>query len=159
MAIGFSSAYTITYISPLNGSIYINQTPVYNATIDIPYIFVGMSFNGVDGYGDLDSIGITQYKQGLNNWSVVFYGDSDDYYGDLIYFYYYSDNNNWFNNIKTWIINSINNLFFKKGENLNIETKNITNVSYIKLNEVVGACDLTINHSICSNATGTYIVG
>ncbi len=32
-------------------------------------------------------------------------------------------------------------------------------VDYIKLNSIAGACDLTVNHTICSNATGTYIVG
>lgn len=34
-----------------------------------------------------------------------------------------------------------------------------TTTNYIKLNETTGACDLTINGTICSNATGTYIVG
>lgn len=29
----------------------------------------------------------------------------------------------------------------------------------IRMNEISGACDLTINHSICSNASGTFIVG
>lgn len=94
MAIGFSSAYTITYISPMNGSIYINETPFFNATIDIPYVNVGMSFNGIDDYVGWNNIDINQYEQGLNNWSVVFYGDSDDYYGDLIYFYYYDTDPN-----------------------------------------------------------------
>lgn len=37
-------------------------------------------------------------------------------------------------------------------------TGNIT-ATYIKLNEVSGLCDLTVNHTICSNVTGTYIVG
>lgn len=41
----------------------------------------------------------------------------------------------------------------------NAHQGNLTNVSYIKLNEVSGVCDLTINHSICSNLTGTYITG
>jgi len=38
-------------------------------------------------------------------------------------------------------------------------TGNITDVNYIKLDDIGGACDLTINGSICTNATGTYIVG
>lgn len=33
------------------------------------------------------------------------------------------------------------------------------NVQNINMNETVGACNLVINHSICSNASGTYIVG
>jgi hypothetical protein len=36
---------------------------------------------------------------------------------------------------------------------------NITNSSYIIMNEITGGCNLRINHSICSNATGTYLVG
>ena len=45
------------------------------------------------------------------------------------------------------------------GGNINMNTGNITNVTYFKLNEVSGACDITVNHTICSNATGTYITG
>lgn len=41
----------------------------------------------------------------------------------------------------------------------NFNQNNLTNVTYIKFNRILGACDLTINGSICSNATGTYIVG
>lgn len=39
--------------------------------------------------------------------------------------------------------------------------RTLTNNTFtnITLNEKPNACDLTINHSICSNATGTYIVG
>jgi hypothetical protein len=36
---------------------------------------------------------------------------------------------------------------------------NITNATYITMYEKSGACNLNINHSICSNATGTYIIG
>jgi len=36
---------------------------------------------------------------------------------------------------------------------------NITNMSYIINTEINGACDLTKNHSRCSNVTGTYIIG
>ena len=36
---------------------------------------------------------------------------------------------------------------------------NLENVTYFRLNETAGACNLNINHSICSNATGTYIIG
>jgi hypothetical protein len=36
---------------------------------------------------------------------------------------------------------------------------NITNATYIIMNEKSGACDLTINHSWCSNITGSYFVG
>lgn len=43
--------------------------------------------------------------------------------------------------------------------NINMGTNNLTNVSYIRLNNVTGSCDLTINHSICSNMTGSYWVG
>lgn len=42
---------------------------------------------------------------------------------------------------------------------LQMNTGNITNSSYIRFNQISGACDLTITHSICSNATGMYIVG
>jgi hypothetical protein len=36
---------------------------------------------------------------------------------------------------------------------------NITNATYIIMNEKSGACDLTINHSICSNSSGTFLIG
>jgi hypothetical protein len=45
------------------------------------------------------------------------------------------------------------------GGNVNMSNKNITTINYIKFNKVTGACDLTLNGSICSNTTGTYIVG
>jgi hypothetical protein len=50
-------------------------------------------------------------------------------------------------NVSNTIINSTGTL-----------TANLS-VTYIKLNEVSGICDLTRNHTICSNATGTYIKG
>jgi hypothetical protein len=43
--------------------------------------------------------------------------------------------------------------------NINMSYKNITDVNYIKFQKIAGACDLTINGSICSNSTGTYIIG
>src|SRR5690606_24739545 len=157
---------TITYISPLNGSVYVNELPIFNATIDSLNVNeIGMSFNGVDGYADLTSIDITQFNQGLNSWKATFLingntPEEDFLEGEPQYFYYYSrEKASLFDNIKNYVLNFINNIFFKRGENLNVETMNITNISYIKLNEVAGNCDLTVNHSICSNATGTYIVG
>ena len=45
------------------------------------------------------------------------------------------------------------------GGNIEMNTGNITNVTYIKLNEVSGACDLTRNHTICSNLSGTFFIG
>lgn len=36
---------------------------------------------------------------------------------------------------------------------------NVTINMYAKLNEQSGACDLSQNHTICSNASGTYIIG
>lgn len=44
-------------------------------------------------------------------------------------------------------------------DNSNITTTGIISASYIRLNELNGACDLTINHSWCSNSTGSYFVG
>ena len=43
--------------------------------------------------------------------------------------------------------------------NLNFSNSNITNPTYIIMNEKSGACDLTINHSWCSNISGSYFVG
>jgi len=43
--------------------------------------------------------------------------------------------------------------------NLDVNENNLTDVSYIKFKKIAGSCDLTINGSICSNASGTYIVG
>jgi hypothetical protein len=43
--------------------------------------------------------------------------------------------------------------------NLNFSNSNITNPSNIVMKEISGACDLTINHSFCSNITGSYWVG
>lgn len=44
-------------------------------------------------------------------------------------------------------------------QNLQMNTYNITNVSTVRFNKISGPCDLSLNGSICSNATGTYIVG
>lgn len=44
--------------------------------------------------------------------------------------------------------------------NLDMATNtNITNLGYIRFYKISGTCDLTTNGSICSNTTGTYIVG
>ena len=42
--------------------------------------------------------------------------------------------------------------------NLNLTGYNVT-TNYLKLNNIGGICDLSVNGTICSNATGTYIVG
>lgn len=42
--------------------------------------------------------------------------------------------------------------------NVNLTGYNLT-INYIRINEIGGACDLTVNHSICSNASGSYWVG
>lgn len=43
--------------------------------------------------------------------------------------------------------------------NLNFSNSNITNPASIIMKEISGACDLTINHSICSNSSGTFLIG
>ena len=40
-----------------------------------------------------------------------------------------------------------------------IQSKANITASYFKLNEGSGACDLTRNHTICSNLSGTFIIG
>lgn len=42
---------------------------------------------------------------------------------------------------------------------IDVGTGNVTNVSYMTLNKIGGACDLLTNGTICSNGTGTYIIG
>jgi len=42
--------------------------------------------------------------------------------------------------------------------NLPMNTNNITQVSYITFAKITGACSLTLNGSICRNASGIYIV-
>jgi hypothetical protein len=72
-----------------------------------------------------------------------------------------TDNYYRFNNL--WLKNNAN-----IGGNANIDgnatitgmtTTNIIKPNSIQLNQTSGACNLAINGSICSNATGTYIVG
>jgi len=44
--------------------------------------------------------------------------------------------------------------------NLNMGTQNITNMTFIKLNNIGSKpCDLSVLGSICKNSTGTYIIG
>ena len=43
--------------------------------------------------------------------------------------------------------------------NLNFSNSNITNPNSIVMKEISGACDLTINHSICTNLSGMWIIG
>jgi hypothetical protein len=57
-----------------------------------------------------------------------------------------------------WVMN-ITSTGLNMFKNLDMGSNNITNVSYIKLNEISGACDLTINGSICKNSSGLYITG
>ena len=45
------------------------------------------------------------------------------------------------------------------GNNVNMSNNNLTSINYAKFNKIAGACDLTLTGSICSNTTGTYIVG
>jgi hypothetical protein len=64
----------------------------------------------------------------------------------------------------TWLTSFIEGLskwldYFKRGENIQLQQKNLTNVSYIQLNNIGGVCDLSVNGTICKNATGTYIIG
>lgn len=54
---------------------------------------------------------------------------------------------------KAWFIN------LDLNGTLEMNKGNITNVSYIKLDNVTGNCDLSINGTICKNSTGVYIVG
>ena len=42
--------------------------------------------------------------------------------------------------------------------NVNLSSNNLS-ASYLRLNEISGACDLTINHSICANSSGIYVTG
>lgn len=53
--------------------------------------------------------------------------------------------------------NLTNVAFINKSNNFN--QNNLTNISIIKMTENNFACSLNINHTICSNATGTYIIG
>ena len=66
-----------------------------------------------------------------------------------------ADDDTIFDNTNVCYINQTN-IFT---ENQNFSNNNLTDIFYIKLNDIGGACDLTINGSICSNASGTYIVG
>lgn len=72
----------------------------------------------------------------------------------------------WFNTVQT------NTLLYLNGSawnftrwdgnaesNLNMNTFNVLNMSYLIATEISGACDLTINHSKCSNVSGTYVIG
>jgi len=52
-----------------------------------------------------------------------------------------------------------NGTWIKKNTNIEFYGKNATGMTIIDLLQIAGACPLTINGSICSNATGTYIVG
>ena len=120
----------ITYVSPINGSVYINELPIFNATINESYVFAGMSFNGVDGYADLIR-NVNEYNQGLNNWSIFFLLSDgiSIVYGSVQYFYYYSDiqsladateehnlKSTWLEDIKDWILETAETLFYTKSE-------------------------------------------
>jgi hypothetical protein len=134
----------ITYISPLNGSVYINELPIFNATINESYIFTGMNFNEVDGYADLIR-NVNEYNQGLNNWSIFFLlSDGISIVnGSVQYFYYYSDiqsladatpehnvKSTWLEDIKDWILELAEDLFYTKSEVYNkSETYNQSEVN------------------------------
>jgi len=56
----------------------------------------------------------------------------------------------------SWNESYANNIYYKNGDDANFTSMNTTTIN---INEIEGACDLNKNHSICSNATGTYIIG
>ncbi len=59
-------------------------------------------------------------------------------------------------------LTSSGNLDLNRGGNISANTlyaNEINLASEIKMYYVTGACDLSLNHSICMNSTGTYIVG
>jgi len=65
----------------------------------------------------------------------------------------------WAYNQTTPATNYADTNFYNKSSNVDMLNRNITNTGYIKFTKITGPCDLTINGSICSNSTGTYIVG
>jgi hypothetical protein len=77
--------------------------------------------------------------------------------------FYNSTYQTWAYNMTTPAISYANANFYNKSANINTGTYNTTTyqvnaTSYI-INEISGACSLTKLHSICANATGTYMVG
>ncbi len=77
---------SVKYVSPVNGSVYIESIPVFNATLNAPYEYseINLNDNGLSDYPDSSLI-----VPGLNYWYVVFYNAGGDVLttGGVQYFY------------------------------------------------------------------------
>ncbi len=61
----------------------------------------------------------------------------------------------WLTSFIESVVNAMTN-FFKKGENIEMQQMNLTNVSIFQLNEMSGACYPLVCGGFCKNATATY---
>ena len=66
-----------------------------------------------------------------------------------------ADEDTVFDNLNVCYLNQTNSFT----EDTNFTDNDITDISYIKLHDIGGACDLSVSGYICMNETGTYIVG
>jgi len=147
-------------IEDLDGNVYIkNNTSGWNMsfTNDIDFnVNSSLSLNSSEGY--IKEMNYTIFDLILNVltideswlttfWDAIFGTKSTD---DLT-----EGSTNKYDN-QSWNESYANNIYYKNGDDANFTSMNTTTIN---INEIEGACDLNKNHSICSNATGTYIIG
>lgn len=133
-------------ISPSASSDLVATSPIGSETS----YYVDLGINGPT-YNDTNyaaTKGNDSYLLTMNSSLIIGTGSVDKYISFFV------------NSFMTpiWVMN-ITSTGLNMFKNLDMGSNNITNVSYIKLNEISGACDLTINGSICKNSTGLYITG